>query len=155
MAGKATHEQAQLQLKLYDLRREEKLRQARDWFVKNYWVDSFEDAMKLGGPGTEHGTYVMMVLSYWEQACSMLNQGLLHEDLFFENTGEFFGVFERVRGVLPQFREKFINKHFLANMEQAANQYEAWMEKRSPGNIAGMRQWMKTMRPPQAGKAVA
>ena len=50
MEHKATHEQAKLQLELYDLRREAKMREARDWFFKNYWVDSMEDAMKLAGP---------------------------------------------------------------------------------------------------------
>jgi len=145
--GNATHEQAKLQLELYDLRREAKMREAREWFFKNYWADTFEDAMKLCGPGTQTGAYVMMVLSYWEQACSFLNHGLLHEELFFENNGEFFGVFERIRGLVPQFREKFMYKQWMENTEKAATRFEAWMEKRSPGHIAGMREWMKTMRP--------
>ena len=147
MESKPTHEQAKLQLELYDLRREAKMREARDWYFKNYWVDSFEDSMKLATPGTPQGAYVMMVLSYWEQACSFLNHDLLHEDLFFESNGEFFGVFERVRGVVPQFRERFAFKQYLGNLEKAAERFEAWMEKRSPGHIAGMRQWMQTMRP--------
>jgi len=145
--SKATHEQAQLQLELYDLRREAKMRQARDWFFKNYWPQSFDDCMKQAAPGSENGAYVMMVLSYWEQACSMLNHGLLHEDLFFENNGEFFGFFERIRATLPETREKFVYKQYLSNMEQAAERFEAWIEKRSPGHIAAMRQWMSTMRP--------
>jgi len=149
MEHKPTHEQAKLQLELYDLRREAKMREARDWFFKNYWVESFEDAMKLAGPMTPNGTYVMMVLSYWEQACSFLNHGLLHEELFFESNGEFFGVFERIRGTLPQTREMFKYKQWMENMEKAAKRFETWMEKRSPGHIAGMREWMKTMRPGQ------
>jgi hypothetical protein len=44
----------------------------------------------------------------------------------------------------------FMNKDFLGNLEKAAQNYEAWMEKRNPGHIEGMRQWMKTMRPPKA-----
>ena len=52
MDTKPTHEQAKLQLELFEQRREARLRQARDWFQKNYWVDSFEDAMKIGAPGT-------------------------------------------------------------------------------------------------------
>jgi hypothetical protein len=39
----------------------------------------------------------------------LLNYGLLHEDLFFETGGEFFGVWEQVKTVLPQFREQFSN----------------------------------------------
>ena len=87
----ATHEQGQLQLELYDLRREAKLRQARDWYFRNYFADTLEEGMRIAGPGTENGALVMMVWSYWEQACAYLNHGLLHEDLFFETSGEFTG----------------------------------------------------------------
>ena len=78
-----THEQGQLQLQIYDLRRETKLRQARDWVFQNYHVDTFDEAMRIAAPGTENGALAMMVFRYWEQACSFLNHGLLHEDLFF------------------------------------------------------------------------
>ena len=94
METKPTHEQAQLHLKVYDQRREPKLREARDWFAKNYIVNSVEDAMRIAPMGSETGTYVGMVIGYWEQTCALLNYGLLNEDLFFETTGEFFGVWE-------------------------------------------------------------
>jgi len=153
MESKPTHEQARLQLELYDLRREARLRQARDWFFKNYFADTFEESMKIAAPGTDGGTNVMMVLSYWEQACSMLNYGLLHQDLFFENNGEFFGVWERVKASIPQFREKYAYKQYLGQLEKAAERFEVWMEKRSPGHVAGMREWMKQMRPQPAKAA--
>jgi hypothetical protein len=146
MSTKPTHEQAQLHLQVFEQRREARLRQARDWFSKNYFVDTLEDAMKIAAPGTETGTFVMMVTSYWEQACALLNYGLLHEDLFFETSGEFFGVWDRVKPVVPQIRERFVNKQFLAHLEQAAQRYETWVESRSPGQIAAMRQFMKQMR---------
>ncbi len=152
MQTKPTHEQAQLQLQLFEQRREARLRQARDWFWKNYIVESFDDAMRIAAPGTEGGQFAMMVLSYWDQACAMLNYGLLHEDLFFETTGEFFGVWEAVKAIVPQGRERFQNQLFLANLEKAAQRFEVWMEKRSPGNVAAMRQMMKQMRG-QAKKA--
>jgi hypothetical protein len=145
MATKPTHAQAQLHLQVYDLRREARLRQARDWFFKNYFVDSFEDSMRIAGPGTENGVFAMMVLSYWEQACALLNYGLLYEDLFFETSGEFFAVWERVKPIISQARERFVNPHFLANLEKAAQRYETWIEKRSPGHLAAMRQYMKDM----------
>jgi hypothetical protein len=150
-----TYEQGELQLKLYDLRREAKLRQARDWFFKNYHVKTFDDAMRLAAPGTENGALAMMVMSYWEQACSYLNHGLLHEDLFFESNGEFFGVWEMLKGIVPQGRERFANKQFLANLEKAAQRYETWIEGRSPGHIAAMRQMMKQMSEQAAAAAKA
>src|SRR5208282_3335863 len=152
METKPTHEQAQLHLQLYEQRREARLRQARDWFFKNYLVENFDDAVRIAPPGSEGGTFAMMVLSYWDQACAFLNYGLLHEDLFFETTGEFFGVWETAKAVIPQMRERFQNKHFLGHLEKAAQRYENWIEKRSPGHMAAMRQMMKQMRS-QASKA--
>jgi hypothetical protein len=153
MDTKPTHEQAQLHLQLYEERREAKLRQAREWFFKNYIVDTFDDSMRIAAPGTETGAMAMMVLSYWEQACAMLNYGLLHEDLFFETTGEFFGVWELVKPIVAQGRERFVNKQFLAHLEKTAQRYENWMEKRSPGHIAAMRGFMKQMRSQRATAA--
>jgi hypothetical protein len=144
---KPSHEQAQLHLQVYDLRREARLRQARDWFFKNYIVANFDDAMRIAAPGTEAGAFAGMVTTYWEQACTLLNHGLLHEDLFFETGGEFFGVWELLKPMVPEAREKFVDKQFLANLEKAAQRYEVWQERRSPGHIAAMRQFMQTLRP--------
>lgn len=148
-----TYEQAQLQLQLFEQRREAKLRQARDWFFKNYHVTTLEDAMRLAAPGTENGTMAMMVITYWEQTCALLNYGLLHEDLFFETTGEFFGVWEMVKPVVPQSRQMFKSNTYLSNLEKAAQRFEAWSEKRNPGHVAAMREFMSKMRPQPAKAA--
>jgi hypothetical protein len=146
METKPTHEQAQLHLQVYDLRREARLRQARDWFQKNYIVETFDDAMRIAAPGTETGAFAGMVIGYWEQACALLNYGLLHEELFFETSGEFFGVWELLKPVVPQFRERFADKNLLANLERAAQRFEAWSERRSPGHVAAMRGFMQQQR---------
>ena len=147
---KPTHEQAQLLLQLYEQRRETRLREARDWFFKNYFVSSMQDSMRIAAPGTENGALVMMVFSYWEQACALLNYELLHEDLFFETSGEFFGVWERVRPVIEAGRKMFSNPGFLAHLEKAGRRFEEWSETRSPGQIAAMRKFMEQMRPKTA-----
>jgi hypothetical protein len=146
MDAKPTHEQAQLQLQVYELRREPRLRQARDWFAKNYNATTFEDAMRIAPFGTENGAFVGMVIGYWEQTCALLNYGLLNEDLFFETTGEFFGVWEQLKPVVPVFREKMSDKKSLVHLETAAKRYEAWAEQRKPGHIAAIRQMMQMMR---------
>ena len=146
MDSKPTNEQAQLHLQVYELRREARLRQARDWFQQNYNADTVEEAMRIAAPGTEHGTFFGMVIGYWEQACALLNYGLLHDDLFFETSGEFFGIWEQVKAVLPQFREQFKDPNLLSNVEKAAKRYEGWSEKRAPGKIAAMREWMQQER---------
>ncbi len=116
METKPTHEQAQLHLQVYEMRREAKLRQGREWFFKNYIVQNLDDAMRIAGPGSENGALSMMV---------------------------------------PQSREKLANKQFLVNLEKAAQRYETWIESRSPGHIAAMRQFMKQMRAQAASAAKA
>jgi hypothetical protein len=143
METKPTHEQAQLHLQVYDLRREARLRQARDWFQQNYKAKTFEEAMRIAPFGSENNAFVGMVIGYWEQACALLNYGLLHEDLFFETSGEFFGVWELLKPVVPEFRQRFVDPNLLANLEKAAQRYETWSEKRAPGHIAAMRQFMQ------------
>jgi len=153
--NKPTHDQAQLQLQLYDLRREAKLRQAREWFTTNYFVDSMEDSNRIAPPGSPEGTYVMMVLTYWDQACALLNHGLLHEQLFFEASGEFFAIWERVKPIVPSIREKYRMTHFLANLEKAAQRFEKWLEEVSPGAVEAMRQYTQQMRSAKVQKATA
>ena len=150
-----TFEQAQLHLQVYDQRREARLRQARDWFQQNYKAETVDEAMRLAPPGTENGVFVGMVMGYWEQACALLNYGLLHEDLFFETSGEFFGVWESLKPVAPEFRERFGDKNLLANLEKAAQRFEAWSERSSPGQVATMRQFMKQQRAQAAAAAKA
>jgi hypothetical protein len=145
MTTKPTHEQAQLHLQVYDLRREAKLRQARDWYFKNYIVETVEDARRIAPAGSENGALASQVLSYWENACALLNYGLLHEDLFFETSGEFFAVWERFKPVIAEFRKFYANPHFLGHLEKAAERFEAWSESRNPGHIAAMRQMWKQM----------
>jgi hypothetical protein len=153
MAKKPTFEQAQLHLQVYDLRREARLREARDWFQKNYRAQTFEEAMRIAPFGTEQGTFVGMVLGYWEQACALLNYGLLHEDLFFETSGEFFGVWEALKPAAAEFREKLADPNALANLERAAQRFEEWSDQRSPGHIAAVRQFLQ--QPAQSAGAKA
>ena len=141
-----THEQAQLHLQVYDLRREPRLRQARDWFQQNYHAETVEEAMRIAAPGTEPGTFFGMVIGYWEQACALLNYGLLHDELFFETSGEFFGVWEQLKAVVPQFRQAFHAPNMLVNLEKAAKRFEEWNEQRNPGHIAAMREWINQER---------
>jgi hypothetical protein len=146
MATQPTYEQAQLHLQVYDLRREERLRQARDWFQANYFAETLEEANRIAAPNTQNGRYVGMVIGYWEQACALLNRGLLNEELFFETSGEFFGTWEQLKAVVPQFREAFKDPHMLENLEKAAKRFEEWSNQRSPGFIAAMREYVQQER---------
>ena len=143
--SEATHEQVNLMLKLYELRREPKLREARDWFGANFHVQTAEDVMRLCPPGTRENTYMRMVLGYWEMVASIVNRGLIDEDLFFENSGEQWMVWEQVKPVLEAWRTMFGSQKVFRNMEEHAKRLEDWREKHSPGSNEAMRKMRAEM----------
>ncbi len=145
-AKKPTFAQAQLQLQLYDLRREPKLRAAREWVMEKYFPDTLEEAQKLAPPGSQENAYMRMVVSYWETACQMLNHGLLHEDLFFQTTNEFYFLWERTKAGVPAVRQQYKNPRMWINIELASKRYEKWVSRFAPEFLDALRGWTAQMR---------
>ena len=129
------HHDAELLLKLYDLRREEKLRQAREWFVKEFHPKTLEEIGQRWPAGSKENAYYRMLVSYWEMAASIVNHGLIKEEFFFENTAEFFLVWERVKPLVPAVRASRKNPLLWSNLETLAGKYEKWMAHRAPGAL--------------------
>lgn len=150
--SKPTHAQAQLHLQLYDLRREEKMRQAREWFMQNYFPQQPEDMQRLAPPGSKENAFMRMVLSYWDQACLLLNYGLLHEEMFFKTTNEFFLVWERIKPFVPGIRERLCNPYMFENLEQASQRYQKRWEQLAPGYLEAVRQFVQQARKPAAAR---
>src|SRR6185369_13201426 len=115
------YESADLILKLYDLRREEVMRSARDWYTKQFHPASAQDVVStLRG---EHSTYFRMVTSYWEMAASFVNNGAIDWKMFMEaNPGEPVNVFVKLYPCLEELRSMFASKYddsqALQNLEQ-------------------------------------
>ena len=130
---------AELLLRLYDMRREEKLRRAREWFTHEFRAQSAEEFQKNFPMGSEENAFFRMVITYWEMVGSIVNSDLIKQDFFFQNTGEFFGVWERIKDMVPAIRENFKNPHLWENLEIMSSNYEEWMNKRSPGAIDAYR----------------
>src|SRR5882762_4591518 len=82
----ATYDDANLLLRLYELRREDKLRQARDWFNKNFHANNLEELSKICPQGSQEHAYFRMVLGYWEMAASFVTSGVLQRELFMQNS---------------------------------------------------------------------
>ncbi|MDT7541831.1 MAG: hypothetical protein QOE33_1735 [Acidobacteriota bacterium] len=109
------YESADLILKLYELRREETMRKARDWFFA-FNPDTFEDV--VAGARGEHSAYYRMVTSYWDMACSMVNNGAIDERMFTDANGEQYFVFAKIRPFLAQIREATGQPNYIANLEK-------------------------------------
>lgn len=153
--GDVTHEQANLLLRLYELRREPRMREAREWFFANYRPTSLEEMSALAPPGSSADASVRMVMSYWEMVASIVNRGLIDEEFFFENTGEQWAVWGRIRALIPAIRERSMNPHQYGNLEKHVAHFEAWREKRAPGSGEAIRRLMQmrqeSQRPKTAG----
>jgi len=87
-------------LRLYEDRREPRLREAREWFAANFHAKNEEDLMRICPPGSRENAYMRMVLGYWEMVASIVNRGLIDEDFFFESNGEQWVVWEQVKPVI-------------------------------------------------------
>ncbi len=115
----ATSEDANLILRLYELRREEVMRKARNYVFMEFHPQSAEDIMAIFNDmeHPEHNAYFRQVISYWDMAASLVNHGALNDQLFFDTNGEYFVVWAKIGDFVPQLRETF-GPQFLANLEK-------------------------------------
>lgn len=150
--GEVTHEQANLLLHLYELRREPRMREAREWYVGKFRPTSLDDVMRLAPPGSEENASMRMVISYWNMAASIVNRGLIDEEFFFENTGEQWAVWGRIRALVPAMRERSLNPHQYEHLEKHVDRFEAWREDRAPGSGEAIRRMMQMQQPAASAK---
>jgi hypothetical protein len=98
-------EEAGLILKLYELRREETMRKARDWYFREFNPQSMaEFSAAIFG---EHSGHVRMVVTYWDMAAALVNRGAISLDLFNDANGEHIGTFAKIEPLLPEIRKAF------------------------------------------------
>jgi hypothetical protein len=147
MAKKATADDAQVILKLYDLRREPEMRKARSWFVAEFWPESADDFLKVANAfGSQENSWMRQVGSYWDMAASLVLQGALHEELFVQPgcSGEMFFIFAKVYPFLKELREKMNNPDAWSNIERVATGSKTARKRleRVSANIAQRRKTM-------------
>jgi hypothetical protein len=130
---RATYEDANLVLRLYELRREERMRKARDWFLREFNAKSFREIEEKYPSGSDENAYMRMVVSYWEMAASFLVQGIVHEELFFESSGEMLAVWERVKPFVEEVRSATKNPTIYRNLEKGVAKHVAWLQQNAPG----------------------
>lgn len=134
------HYDAELLLRLYDLRRESKLRQAREWMIREFQAKTLDEYGQQCPPGSEKNAFFRMTIGYWDMTASVVNNGLIKEEFFFENTGEFWVIWQKVRNLAPILREAYKNPLMWKNVETLAGKYDQWMAKRAPEALEFLRQ---------------
>jgi hypothetical protein len=112
----SSYESADLLMKLYDLRRESTMREARNWYFREFHPASADDMLAtLGG---SHSGHFRMVTSYWDMAASFVVNGAIDEQMFNDANGEQVGVFAKVEPFLTDYRTKSGIPGYLANLEK-------------------------------------
>ncbi len=134
----ATYEDANLILKLYELRRDETLRKARSWFVANFSASSTEEMMQKYPFGSQENTSVRMVISYWDMASSFVTSGILNQELFFKSNGELLVVWEKIRPLAEGMRKMTGNPNAWVNIEAVGNAYIEFMGPEAYAGFQGM-----------------
>ncbi len=133
------HDDADLILKLYDLRREATMREARNWmFMFN--PTSVQDIIDV--MISEHSGHYRMVVSYWEMAAAMVTKGAIDEELFNECNGEHLFVYAKIEHLIPELRVLFDSPDFLGNLETVVKRIPDY-EKKLAGMKARIRKFME------------
>lgn len=124
MPDKPTTADAELILKLYDLRREPEMRKARNWWLTTFWPTSADEMLKIASAlGTQENNWMRQVGGYWEMAASFATRGILNSEMFLDPSfsGEMYMYFGKVRPYLKEFREKLGNPRVFGNVEKMIN----------------------------------
>ncbi len=132
-------EDADLILKLYDLRRESVMREARNWFF-SFNPTSIQDFVDIMFH-EKHSAYYRMVVSYWEMASTLVNHGAIDEQLFNEANGEHIFVFAKIQPFIPAIKEQFKVPEYLPNFEKLISRLPNGEER-----LTQMRERMKEIR---------
>jgi hypothetical protein len=124
-------ESAQLNLKLFELRREPVLREAREWFIREFNPESFAEVVAaLTG---DRNPSFRMVLGYWDMASSLVTTGAIDGDAFREAHGEIFATFGKIQPFLSEMRTTSGEPEFCKHIEavvMAAPDAESIMARR-------------------------
>jgi len=108
------HDDADLILKLYELRREPVMREARNWFFSFNPTNAAEYMEAMMG---EHSGHLRMVISYWDMAASLVNHGAIDEQMFNDANGEHLFIFAKIEPILEELRQQWGQPDMLKHFE--------------------------------------
>ncbi len=139
-------ESAQLILKLFELRREPVLREARTWFTRQFHPDTIEDVQ--AALASDHNAQVRMVVGYWDMACSLVTHGAIDRQMFLDANGEIFATFSKIHLLLPEIRRMAVGPGFARHFEEVVMSVPGVEER-----LEATRKRLRALSPPAAAPA--
>ena len=140
-------EDANLILRLYELRREPVMREARNWFFSFNPPSAGEYMEAMMG---EHSGHARMVVSYWDMAASLVNNGAIDEQMFNDANGEHLFIFAKIEPILEELRQAMNQPDMLRHFETLVRRIPNNKEK-----LAGIRERIKMIQAMMAERAKA
>jgi hypothetical protein len=128
----ATYDDVNLILRLYDLRREEKMRAARNWFFVSFKPKSLTEFQQTCPAGSEPNALARQVTSYWDMVASFVVAGVLNQELLFQSNRELLVVWMRVEPIVEEVRAAFKDPTYMKNLETVAKLYVEYLNRTSP-----------------------
>jgi hypothetical protein len=120
----ATPADAEIILRLYELRTEAVMRQARAWITGGWWPATAEEFFAVSGnPADPHNAWFRQVISYWEMAAAMVLHGAVSAELFVDCNGEGFFLLAKFAPILEAIRER--NPGFLSKTSELVTRFSA------------------------------
>ena len=121
------YESATLLVRLYELRRETAMREARTWYARSFSPASADEVVAaVSGPNSAQ---FRMVTSYWEMAASFVNHGAIDSEMFNEANGEHLIVFAKLQPFLAEYRTKTSSPKYLAALEKLVMTNQALVDR--------------------------
>ncbi len=105
-------------LKLYELRRDPKMREARAWFMTEFRPQSAMDIVKLLISGQQESANFRMITSYWDMAASLVNNGGIDAKLFLDANTEHIAVYSKLQPFLTEIRQIINEDDYYINLEK-------------------------------------
>ena len=111
----APFESAQLILKLFEIRRDPVLREARQWFLSDFNPVTWEECTAI--IGSERNSSFRMVVGYWDMAASLVTHGAIDQEMFRAANNEIVATFAKIQPFIEQLRSVRSNPNFCIHME--------------------------------------
>jgi hypothetical protein len=116
---KPTHHDVEVILKLYELRRDDRMRKARSWLF-GYKAGNAAEHQAACPPGSDQDAFYRMVTSYWDMAASFVTSGAVNKELFLQSAGELLFVWEKTKATIADTRKVTSNPNYYSNLETVA-----------------------------------
>jgi hypothetical protein len=147
MSKKGSTDDAQLILKLYELRREPEMRKARNWWMTDFWPENADDFLKVAwAMGSQENNWLRQVAGYWGMTASLVLQGALSYELFLRpsSSGEMFVMFGKVHPFLADLREKLGDPEVFLDVEKVIT-HTKWGRERLKFILRRIETWREKM----------